>query len=220
MKNDTFRHIIFDFDGTIADSMKLSVELFNQAARKYNFKTISEESIEYLYKLSVLEKCKALNVSLTCIPRASMEITRSYNRLISLIPLINGIKEVILDLKQCGYTLSIISSNAGENIKKFLAANNIDVFDHIYSAKNLFGKDKAISSFIKKNRIKKEEAVYIGDEIRDVAACKANNIKVIAVAWGGYESLDMLSKADPDFLVNDPTEIFAIIQPGQQLMTV
>jgi phosphoglycolate phosphatase len=220
MMNDSFRHIIFDFDGTIADSMKLSIELFNQAAQKYKFKPISEESIEHLYKLSILDKCKALNVSLTSIPRASMEINRSYNRLISLIPLIKGIKEVILDLKQRGYTLSIISSNAGDNIKKFLAANNIDVFDHIYSAKNLFGKDKAISSFIKKNRIKKEEAVYIGDEIRDVVACKANNIKVIAVAWGGFESLDMLTKADPDFLVNDPAEIFAIIQPEQQLMTV
>jgi len=213
MMKDTFKHIIFDFDGTIADSMKLSIELFNQAAHKYNFKTINEESFENLYKLSILEKCKALNVSLTSIPRASMEITRSYNRLISFIPLIKGIKEVILDLKQRGYTLSIISSNAGDNIKKFLAINNIDVFDHIYSAKNLFGKDKAISSFIKKNRIKREEAVYIGDEIRDVAACKANNIKVIAVAWGGFESLDMLTKAGADFMVSDPSEIFAIIQP-------
>ena len=213
MMKDTFKHIIFDFDGTIADSMKLSIELFNQAAHKYNFKTINEESFENLYKLSILEKCKALNVSLTSIPRASMEITRSYNRLISFIPLIKGIKEVILDLKQRGYTLSIISSNAGDNIKKFLAINNIDVFDHIYSAKNLFGKDKAISSFIKKNRFKREEAVYIGDEIRDVAACKANNIKVIAVAWGGFESLDMLTKAGADFMVSDPSEIFAIIQP-------
>ena len=213
MMKDTFKHIIFDFDGTIADSMKLSIELFNQAAHKYNFKTINEESFENLYKLSILEKCKALNVSLTSIPRASMEINRSYNRLIGLIPLIKGIKEVILDLKQRGYTLSIISSNAGDNIKKFLAINNIDVFDHIYSAKNLFGKDKAISSFIKKNRIIREEAVYIGDEIRDVAACKANNIKVIAVAWGGFESLDMLTKAGADFMVSDPSEIFAIIQP-------
>lgn len=218
MKKDTIKHVIFDFDGTIADSMKLAVELFNQAAHKYKFNPISEESFEYLYGLSILDKCKALNVSLAHIPRASMEINRSYNRSISSIPLINGMKEVILALKQSGYVLSIISSNTSDNIRRFLINNDLDVFDFIYSANNLFGKDKAISSFIKKNNLKKEELVYVGDEIRDIAACKANNIRVIAVNWGGYDSLDMIKNAKPDYIVNKPSEIIGIIGSGNRLL--
>jgi phosphoglycolate phosphatase len=212
MREDTIQHVIFDFDGTIADSMDLAVELFNQAAHKYKFNFIKEEAYEYLSGLSILEKCKALNVSLAYIPRVGLEITRSYNRSISAIPIFDGMKEVILALKQSGYKLSIISSNASDNIKKFLINNDLDVFDYIYSANNLFGKDKTINSFIKKNNLKKEELVYIGDEFRDIVACNANHIKVIAVTWGGYDSLDMLKSANPDYIVNKPSEIIDIIE--------
>jgi len=215
MKEDTIQHVIFDFDGTIADSMNLAVELFNQAAHKYKFNIITEEAYEYLSGLSLLEKCRALNVSLAYIPRAGVEITRNYYRSISAIPLFDGMKEVIVALKQSGYTLSIISSNAGDNIRKFLINNDLDVFDYIYSANNLFGKDKTINSFIKKNHLKKEELVYIGDELRDIVACKANHIKVIAVTWGGFDSLDMLKSANPDYIVNKPSEIIEIIETNK-----
>jgi len=215
MKEDTIQHVIFDFDGTIADSMKLAVELFNQAAHKYKFNSIKEEAYEYLSGLSILEKCKALNVSLAFIPKVGVEITRSYHRSIGSIPIIDGMKEVILALKQSGYKLSIISSNAGDNIRKFLINNDLDVFDNIYSANNLFGKDKTINSFIKKNNLRKEELVYIGDELRDIVACNANHIKVIAVTWGGYDSLDMLKKANPDYIVNKPSEIIEIIEANK-----
>lgn len=211
MMRNYFKHIIFDFDGTIANSMRLAIDLFNQTAPKYKFKTINEQSFEYLYELSIMEKCKALNVSLACIPRAAIDLQRSYSRQVGDIPIIAGMREVILALDQLGYTLSIISSNAGENIKKFLINNDINIFDHIYSGRNPFGKDKTIGSFIKKNNIQKGDVVYIGDEVRDIVACRANNIKIIAVTWGGYDSLKMLRKASPDFLVNDPGEIISII---------
>ena len=210
MGNYTIRHVIFDFDGTIADSMKLAVELYNQVADKHKFNKIREEEYEYLRSLSILEKCKFLNVSLLQIPRVGNDLYRSYNRAISSIEVFNGIKEVILDLKEKGFKLSIVSSNSSNNIRKFLANNNLDVFDSIYTAKNIFGKGKAINSFIKKHNLRNEELVYIGDEHRDIVASKENKIKVIAVTWG-YDSLAMLTQAKPDFIIEKPSEIAAII---------
>lgn len=211
MKENNIQHVIFDFDGTIADSIFFGVQLFNQSAQKYKINMIKEEDYEYLRGLSLLEKFKFLNISLVLIPRLGMELTKSYNSSVNSIHLFNGMKEVILALKQGGYTLSIISSNSSDNIRRFLVNNNLDVFDFIYSAKNIFGKDKTIHSFIKKNRLNQEKLIYIGDEIRDIIACKANSIKVIAVTWGGFESVDMLKKANPDYIVNKPSEILEII---------
>lgn len=213
MKNDPIRHVIFDFDGTIADSMRLSIELFNQAAEKYNFRKISEEDFDYLRSLSVLDKCKALNVSLLQIPRVSTELYKSYNKMINSIRTFLGIKELIADLQQKGFRLSILSSNSIKNIKEFLISNNLDVFDDIYSAKNLFGKGKTMHQFMKKHHLENDELVYIGDEHRDIIASKENKIKVIAVTWG-FDSLDNLIEAQPDYIVNKPSEIADIITNG------
>ncbi len=210
MKQEMIRHIIFDFDGTIADSMNLAVELYNRVADRYKFKIIREEEFAYLSNLSILEKCKYLNVSLVQIPRLGIELNKNYNKAVNSIQVCHGIKELIYELKQQNFKLSIISSNSNENIRKFLVKNNLDVFDGIYSAKNIFGKDKAINSFIRKQHLNKEEIIYIGDEYRDIVACKATNIKIISVTWG-FDSFEMISSANPDYIVEKPADIMKIL---------
>lgn len=86
----------------------------------------------------------------------------------------------------------------------------MDVFDHIYCAKNLFGKERTIGSFIKKLHLKREELIYIGDEHRDIIACQANGIKVIGVTWG-FDTLETLEKARPNFIARKPSDILSII---------
>jgi phosphoglycolate phosphatase len=113
-------------------------------------------------------------------------------------------------LKERGLTLSIISSNSNQNIRRFLTENNLDVFDHIYCAKNLFGKERTIASLIKKLHLKRNELIYIGDEHRDIIACQANHIRVIAVTWG-LDTVETLSRARPDYIAHKPSDILSII---------
>lgn len=204
------RHVIFDFDGTIADSMDVAVQLINQAAEKYNYRPIKGEDIEKLRRMPMLERFKAFNVSPYHIPRIGLEITRNYAKKLGSIKIFDGMREVILTLKERGLMLSIISSNSNHNIRRFLAANDLNVFDHIYCAKNLFGKERTISNMIKKLHLKRSEIIYVGDEHRDIMACQANHIKVIAVTWG-LDTVEMLSSARPDYIVNQPHEILDII---------
>jgi len=204
------KNIVFDFDGTIVDSIDLAVELYNELAEKYRFLKINKEDFEYLRSLSVIEKCKALHVPLYKLPVFGIEFMRNYRKSLGSLKTFDGINEVIIELKGKGYKLNIISSNSHENVSELLKNNNIDLFDSINCISSIFGKDKAIHNFIKKYSLNREELVYIGDENRDVIACKVNQIKVIAVSWG-FDSIELLTRARPDFIVNSPPEIVGLI---------
>jgi phosphoglycolate phosphatase-like HAD superfamily hydrolase len=52
---------------------------------------------------------------------------------------------------------------------------NIDIFDAIHSSYNLFGKSGTINAFLKTHQLKKEEIIYIGDELRDIQACQSGS---------------------------------------------
>ncbi|MNF15821.1 Pyrophosphatase PpaX [compost metagenome] len=50
----------------------------------------------------------------------------------------------------------------------------------------------------------------MGDELRDVQACKRIGVKVAAVTWG-YDSVKLLTEAEPDYLCEAPVDILGLI---------
>jgi phosphoglycolate phosphatase len=120
------------------------------------------------------------------------------------------VDEVLENLHKEGYGLNIVSSNSLNNIDTFLKANELNLFENIQSSNGLFGKHITIGKLISKLGVKKDEVIYIGDEQRDVEACKKIGIKVIAVLWG-FDSLELIEKAKPDFIASNPNEIVEII---------
>lgn len=84
-------------------------------------------------------------------------------------------------------------------IKEVLQNNDLDIF----------GKHTVINSFIKKHNLNKKDVLYIGDELRDIEACKKSKIKIISVTWG-FDSCDLLLSGNPDFVAKTPTDIIEI----------
>lgn len=66
--DEMVKYIIFDFDGTLVDSKDVFIEAYNQLAEKHNYKQIKNEELEELRKLSIRERCKALNFPMYKIP--------------------------------------------------------------------------------------------------------------------------------------------------------
>jgi phosphoglycolate phosphatase len=208
------KYIIFDFDGTIVNSKKLALHLINELSGKYGYRKAGEEELEYLSTLSIRDRLKLFKVPFYKVPQIVLDMRKNYNHSVESLEIFSGIEELIHNLKEKGFRLGIISSNAGENIRKVLVKYNIDVFDSIHSSYNLFGKSGKINTFLKKHHLKKEEIIYIGDELRDVQACQKSTVAIIAVTWG-YDASDLLRKANPDHMVNKPSEILDLIQSFQ-----
>ena len=55
--------LIFDFDGTLVDSFKLLITLFNEQAQQANFREIRKRDIPILKDISANEAMKYLQIS-------------------------------------------------------------------------------------------------------------------------------------------------------------
>jgi phosphoglycolate phosphatase len=202
--------LIFDFDGTIADTLSAIIRLVNEHAKEINIKPLAETDVDELRGMSNLDIIKKYKVPLLKVPYLVLRAQKELNHRIGEMSLFPGVKELVFDLKRRGIRLGILTSNSRENVQKFLKAHDLDVFDFIHAEQNFFGKNWALLHLLKKFNLKKEEVIYVGDEVRDIEACQKANIAVIAVSWG-FHRRKLLQDKLPTYLVDSPDEIRAIV---------
>ena len=106
--------------------------------------------------------------------------------------------------------MGIISSNSKKNINTFLKNENIDTMDFIISSP-LFSKEIKINKLKKKLRLKDEDILYVGDEVRDIVSAKKSNIDIASVTYG-YNTKEYLSSEEPTYFIDNLKELFNIIK--------
>ena len=199
------RVIIFDFDGTIANTLEAVVKIVNKNADHFGHKKVTKEEIPYLQGKKPREILSYLGISILKLPFWIQRIHSEMNKEITnLAPTVN-ILPSISELKQENH-LGILTSNTLDNVKEFLVKNNLDVFDFVYTEKSVFGKSHVINKIIKHRKFDKNKMYYVCDEVRDIEAAKKSRVKSIAVTWG-YNSKEALEKENPDFVIENPEEL-------------
>ena len=204
------KFLIFDFDGTMIDSRDVIIQRYNEIADRDHYKKIDKLDVVTLSNLSIAERCRILHIPMYKIPSIALEVRKQYKKDLPNLRIKDQVAELLYKLKTKGFRLGIISSNEKSNIMEFLKRNDLDIFESVFSEKNIFGKHHAIHKFIKKLNLEIGNTIYIGDEVRDIISCKKVSIKVIAVTWG-YDSLPFLLENKPDFIAEHPEEILNIV---------
>ncbi len=207
MKNKV---VIFDFDGTIANTLDSIIEIMNNLSDEFGFRKIKDGDIEYLRGKKPREILKHLGISLFKLPFVVRKARRAINSHIALLPPSVDLLPTLKLLKQNNCKIGIVTTNIEENVRKFLHANNLDQFDIFYTTKKVFGKDKTISKIIRDMKIEKSDVYFIGDEIRDIEAGKKAGVRTIAVSWG-YNTAEALKKERPDYLVDSTGDLEKIV---------
>lgn len=211
--------IIFDFDGTLADTFDALVMITNRLALEFGYPPTTPDELPKLRNLSSREIIRQSGVSLFKIPFFLKKIREYLHQEILNLKTIPGIQEALVQLKNEGYCLGILTSNSEENVKLFLQKYEMqDLFNFIYSETSLFSKDKSLSKLMKKNNLSLDEILYVGDETRDIEASKKIQIQVIAVTWG-FNSGEILAKHNPDFLIQQPSELIEVLGSLQQIVS-
>lgn len=205
------KHIIFDFDGTLADSTMVFMKAWNTLAEKYQYKKIKLEDLDSLKKLSIKERITLFNFPMYKLPVFIPQFYQLYRKSLKDVHLIGGMKDLLKEIEKKGYKIVIISSNDKDNILEFLQTNNIKNVSKVLCSSRIFGKDKIINKYLKDANIKKSDVIYVGDEQRDIVACKKVGIPIIWVGWG-YDSIEVVRSEKPDYKVYSPDEILAIIE--------
>ncbi|MBL1209444.1 HAD hydrolase-like protein [Geminocystis sp. GBBB08] len=202
--------LIFDFDGTLADSRLTLVKIANELADEFGYEKVTEDEMIRLSKLSSKDIFLQSPIPAYKIPFLLRRVKKELNQHIANLKPFSGIKEALINLKKQGFTHGIVTSNLENNVLDFLKNNELECyFDFIYSANTLFGKNKVINKLIKKHQLLIDTIFYVGDETRDIEAAQKSKIKVIAVTWG-FNSADVLAEYNPDFLIDKPQQLSEI----------
>lgn len=157
--------IIFDFDGTVANTFQLNVGLIKEMRPD-----TSKKEIELFRNNGVAVLQKELNLSLKEVLKLLGLLAKKQTQIINKAKIFPGIKNIFDELRKRDIKIIILSSNTTENIEKWLVHQKIKV-DKIITNNNIFGKDKLL-------RKMGRQFVYVGDEVRDVEACKKAGVKM------------------------------------------
>jgi phosphoglycolate phosphatase len=201
-----YRYIIFDFDGTIADSGALVDKILDDLAVKNKFQGLSAKDFKHREGLTLSKKIQML----LFIRKVSKTFKERYKEIIPVLKPFEKMLGLLAAVHAAGYPLVIISSNTEANIKAFFRNHQFDLKMTVLSSEGLFGKHKAIKAFLKQCGCATGDVLYAGDEIRDINACHKAGIDIAFVTWG-LDGKDDVSAMMPKFIIDDPDQLSEIV---------
>jgi phosphoglycolate phosphatase len=215
----TVKVILFDFDGTIADTYQAIANITNQLSTEFGYKALDQEELLLIKNLSSREIVRRSEISIFKLPFLVRRVRAELSKEIGELEPIEGIAQVLLELKTQGYILGIVTSNNKENVDVFLAKNKLDnLFSYIYSGTAIFGKHRVLNQLIREHKLDQADIIYVGDETRDIRSARKSFISVAAVSWG-FNAAEILQQHQPDYLVSEPSELLEAIAHWQPCQT-
>jgi phosphoglycolate phosphatase len=200
-----YRLAIFDFDGTLADSLPWFRASFQDMIARFDLAPVRDDEIEGLRGLSAHEIMARLDVSMWQLPAIVSDMRKRKLAAASEISLFEAIPTMLDELRRHSIRTAIVSSDSEASVRQVLGptAVRIDRFD---CGAAMFGKHWKFRRVARKLGAKPSETICIGDELRDIDAAKAAGMDSGAVAWG-YALPGALQAAGPTHLFNSIEEM-------------
>lgn len=222
-----YKHIIFDFDGTINDSRDFALKTFLSLTKnKFKDKFIelkdsnSKEVIEQIKDTTLKDIRKRFKLSIFSFFRLVTQVQEEeYKFILSAtteeineqLPYYDGVLTLLESLKRGGHKLYLLSSNKQKVLDELVKRmDEQELFEDVVGGIKILGKHSKINSLIRKYRINRSEVVYVGDEIRDIEASRKAGIDIISVTWG-YNSERILRSKNDDMTVTTVEELREIL---------
>jgi len=210
-----FKGVIFDLDGTIANTMPDLNTSMNEMLAARSLPLVDEAQLlkainfgarqfvcgclpkEYQTDEDFVEQC--LKEYDACYARHYMEKTVLYP----------GIKEVVLSLRKRGLKLAVLS-NKQDNYTKAIVEKLFDdgTFDIVMGQTHLPTKPDPVSAFTVAGRfdLRPSEIVFIGDSHVDIETAKNAGMYAVGVSWG-YRPPEFLVEVGAKKIVKTAREI-------------
>jgi len=196
---------IFDFDGTLANSLPWFRVSFQDMIARFNLAPVGDDEIEGLRMMTARQIMARLNVPMWRLPVIVNDMRRRKLAVADKTPLFDGVETLLAELQRLGIRTAIVSSDGEESVRRVLGptANLISRFD---CGAAIFGKHRKFRRVARLLGVKPADTICIGDEIRDIEAARVAGMDSGAVAWG-YAFPAALQAAGPTYLFNSMVEI-------------
>jgi phosphoglycolate phosphatase len=213
---DRFDLLIFDWDGTLVDSIDWIVYCVQTAAQRCNCPAPSPQAAKDIIGLSIQE---AMN---TLFPEVSSEIQQQmiahyselfFSKQTTADDLFAGVEEMLMQLKQAGYQLAVATGKTRSGLDKVL---------HSTGMKNLFTVTRCsdetaskphplmLEEIMQYTGISPQRTLMIGDSVHDLQMAQNAQISAIGVTCGAH-SAEVLQQYQPLFCIAQPIELLALM---------
>jgi HAD superfamily hydrolase (TIGR01509 family) len=197
--------IVFDFDGTIVDSMMMVFNALNDALRKRSLPEIEVEHLGQMAGLPLVDIIRAKNyISESTAKEVEKEVFEQYvefcTKSCRLLP---NVMITLKTLKNKQKKLGLLTTTPRKPLMSVAEKFSLqDYFDIMLAKED--GKNKpdpeGLERIIKEFGVEKNECLYVGDSPIDILTGKAAEIKTVAVVTG-IATVQQLRKTKPDYIV-------------------
>jgi phosphoglycolate phosphatase len=205
------RFVIFDFDGTLADSFPWFIEAFDQAAQRFRFQRPDLERPEELRALDARHLLVRYRIAPWKVPFVAHFLRQHMARQIGRISLFPGAGLALDTLTARGLQLALLTSNSYRNVTSVLGPR-AGCFAELECNVSLFGKTSRLRRLLADSGVAAHEAIFIGDEVRDAEAARHVGVAFGAVSWG-YQRLPSLEMHSPQMTFESIDELVAKLAP-------
>jgi phosphoglycolate phosphatase len=200
-----YRLAIFDFDGTLANSLPWFRASFQDMITRFDLAPVGADEIEGLRSMSARQIMARLNVPMWRLPVIVSDMRKRKLAVADETPLFDGVAALLAELQRVGIQTAIVSSDGEESVRRVLGptAGLISRFD---CGAAIFGKHRKFRRVARHFGTKPADTICIGDELRDIEAARAAGMDSGAVAWG-YAFPAALQAARPTHFFSSIAEI-------------
>ncbi len=211
-----FDLIIFDWDGTLINSIDWIVHCLKTAGNTAGYITPDEQALKNTIGLSIEAAMNQLYLGIdnkTQDQLVSLYNAEYFSKIITEADLFTGIKDMLNGLKQQGYLLAIATGKKRIGLDKAMQETGLaNFFDMTCCADQTASKPKPdmLEKIIDYLHISKEKTVMVGDSIHDIQM--ANNAKIASIAVScGANTADQLRSYHPILNLKNTIELQEIL---------
>jgi phosphoglycolate phosphatase len=208
----SYRMVLWDFDGTLADTWACGLDVYKAIASRHGFHQVADA--EAARRMTTLQFLRHHGIPLLRLRRVIREWQIAMRGGMESVALFPGVVEALKALQERGCILGILSSNSCDNIRTCLRARGIEgLFEVIDAGRGLFGKARGIRRIVRRQGLSRGEVLYVGYETRDVEAAREADVDSAAVGWG-LHPLEILARSAPTHLVERAEQILHLVEQG------
>jgi phosphoglycolate phosphatase len=208
----SYRLVLFDFDGTLADSFPWFLDVVNDVADRFRFRRLDPEQLPMLRSYSARQLLQHTGIPRWKLPWIVRHMRRRMARDLDQIRLFDGIEQVLDELSAAGLRLALVSSNSEATVRAVLGPR-ADLFELYACGASIFGKADKFRRVLHRTGVAPEAAICVGDEIRDIDAARAVGLACGAVGWG-YTDPEALLAQRPDRYFVQPAQLTGLLVQG------
>lgn len=219
MRND-YKLLIFDWDGTLADSIGRIVEAMHVASRRSGFALCDDLAVKGIIGLGLPEAIRTLYPHIS---DAELVAFRQHyaDHYIALeaepSPLFDGVVESLAAFRDQGYHLAVATGKARRGLDRVLKSHGWeDYFDITRAADETASKPHPLmlEQILAHCAVRPEQALMVGDSSFDLQMARNAGVPSVAVSYGA-QSIDALRAFEPRLAIDHFSQLRTWL--GQQV---